>query len=106
MTTKQHLVSLLSEGRVREFNLFRLRHSDEKIDLSGANLRRANLSGADLYDADLRGVDFRGADMRLTDLSMAKLEGANLCWVDLRGAKGLRLEIQEEYIRRLRQSWQ
>ena len=47
-------------------------------DLSGAILRDADLSGAILRDADLRGADLRDADLSDADLSGADLRGADL----------------------------
>ena len=54
------------------------RANDERIVLTGANLRGADLRGADLSMADLREANLRGADLRGADLSEANLRGANL----------------------------
>jgi uncharacterized protein YjbI with pentapeptide repeats len=74
MANKEYLV-ILKRG-VREWNVWRRKHSQTRIDLRKADLRRA-----DLKRADLTGADLRKADLTLADLTDAKLGGA-----DLRGA--------------------
>jgi hypothetical protein len=73
----------------------------DRLDLSGADLRRMDLSGlnlqgvnfshsdlerANLQDADLVKADFRDANMRNANLSGALLSDANLRNADLQGA--------------------
>lgn len=60
-----------------------------KIDLRGANLRKADLGGA-----DLRGADFRGADLGGTDLGGANLMGTDFEEADLERASLVRADLE------------
>ncbi|MHC4620693.1 MAG: pentapeptide repeat-containing protein [Planctomycetota bacterium] len=95
--TKEEALKLLRGGEegVEEWNRRRAEGEEipslKKVDLTGADLRRANLSGADLSDATLSeaylcGADFRKADLREASLSKADLRSANLPQADLSGA--------------------
>ena len=71
--TNQELIKLLQDGKVDEFNQFRIENPYLKIDLSYADLSGTNLEGADLYEARLEYADLRDAN-----LSGASLTGSNL----------------------------
>lgn len=74
-----------------------------KLELSGADLKRADLSGGDLtlanlrqatlFQADLSGADLSGADLRTSHLIGANLSGARLVETDLRGANLLGADL-------------
>jgi hypothetical protein len=57
-----------------------------RVNFSGADLRRADLRRADLRGADLRGADLTGADFYGANLVKANLSGANLSEADLSNA--------------------
>jgi len=57
-----------------------------KAHLEGANLGRAHLEGAYLMNAHLEGADLMNAHFEGADLKGAHLEGANLWWAHLEGA--------------------
>ena len=69
----------------------------ERIDLQGADLKKANLTEADLRGADLRetnlvsanlmSADLEGADLKKANLRGANLEGADLREANLEGAE-------------------
>jgi uncharacterized protein YjbI with pentapeptide repeats len=93
MANDEQLNELL-QGSVA-WNKWRKENPDDRIDLSGANLRGADLRGANLREANLCGADLRGANLReanlcgadlvAADFREANLCGANLCGADLRG---------------------
>jgi len=61
-------------------------NSDERLILSGADLRNAVLRSAQFAGADLSGADLSGASLAFADLSAANLSGANLSQADLQSA--------------------
>lgn len=65
------------------WSTWRYKHSDLKIDLSGADLSRTDLSGADLREADLREANLSRANLREANLFGADLKEANLFGADL-----------------------
>lgn len=83
-------LSILKQG-VRDWNSWRRKNPEIRIDLSSADFTRA-----DLHDADLRGAilrvaslyhaDLRGADLSGADLTSANLGSASLTEADLGGA--------------------
>ncbi|HEU5380510.1 MAG TPA: pentapeptide repeat-containing protein [Ktedonobacteraceae bacterium] len=95
MADQQHF-SLLFEGDIDTWNVWRTEHPEispnlSGADLNGADLYRANLSGANLQEANLSGTSLReanlsGADLQEADLNGADLEGVDLVEADLRGA--------------------
>jgi Pentapeptide repeats (8 copies) len=93
-------VAIVKQG-AEAIRIWREQHPEERLDLSGADLRRlrglsADLHAADLRAADLRraylesatlrGADLREAKLRRVDLRKAILERADLCKADLRRA--------------------
>lgn len=67
------------------------REKNERVDLCGADLRKANLRGTDLCEANLRKADLREANLRKAnlceaDLCRADLRDADMSEADLRGA--------------------
>lgn len=94
MANEEQLKRLLAgmEG----WNKWREENPDIRIDLKGADLRKANLSRADLNNAyfsqaDLREANLSDANLKRTnlveaDLTKADLSGAYLVEADLRGA--------------------
>jgi uncharacterized protein YjbI with pentapeptide repeats len=89
MAIPQHL-ALLKES-IDSWNAWRMTHSEERPDLSGAdlrnlNLRNANLSNADLRQAFLDRANAARADFRNADLSGASLVRSCLCFANLEGA--------------------
>jgi len=71
---------------VQEWNAWRRQHSEEKIDLSDANLSDNTLIRTGRGDAYLSGVDLSKADLSKADLSKANLSKANLNDANLSGA--------------------
>ena len=68
---------------IAEWNNYRAKHPDTKINLQHANLGRTRLEGAKLKEANLEGArleeaDLLAADLRKADLRRANLEKANL----------------------------
>src|SRR6266576_3007923 len=74
----QQTLEFIKLQPVDKWNLFRLEHPDEAIDLSGADLSETNLGGINLFRADLSGADLSEADLWEANLSGAYLMGANL----------------------------
>ena len=71
----------------------------EKVNLSGAYLRRADLSDAYLSGADLRRANLSGADLSGADLSDANLIGANLSDADLSDADLIGANLSGAYLK-------
>ncbi|MEQ1752591.1 MAG: pentapeptide repeat-containing protein [Micropepsaceae bacterium] len=59
---------------------------DERVVLSGINLKFADVQGCNLARADLRHAKLQGANLRNANLSSVNFEGADLTDCDLRGA--------------------
>ena len=78
----QTQVDLLKAG-VAGWNAWREANPKAKVDLTGADLRKANLTGANLSGADLFLSNLTGANLRNANLTEAHLRGAKL-----RGAFG------------------
>lgn len=91
MANPEHL-EILKQG-VREWDLWRMEHSEIKPDLGNntlnmawpeyTDLRNAKLTGANLNGADFTGADLREVDLTAADLSCADLTAANLVFADL-----------------------
>ena len=62
MADKTH-VNVLSGG-ADAIKDWRVRNPDARLDLNGADLRRAGLESANLKFADLRNADLQWADLR------------------------------------------
>jgi uncharacterized protein YjbI with pentapeptide repeats len=76
---------------IQEWNAWRSKNPDVRIDLSGALLSGASLRRADLHEADLTaghltGADLFGSDLRRSDLRRAQLSRARLEEAILDGA--------------------
>ncbi|HSF51076.1 MAG TPA: pentapeptide repeat-containing protein, partial [Nitrososphaeraceae archaeon] len=102
----EHILNLLENGQVEEFNNLRKNDNNQsiflpKIDLSDKNLvgidlheailqhsifKKSKMKGANLTGAILTKADLTEADLRSADLTGAKLDGAKLVNVQLRGA--------------------
>ncbi len=83
-------LAILRQG-VEAWNKWREENSSERInfnkaDLAGEVLFRINLSGADLRKAVFRKAVLRGADLEKADLREADLVEADLSWTKLREA--------------------
>ncbi len=61
-------------------------HPDERVKLSGANLKKANLAGAILKQTNLYDTNLQKVNLIFANLHKAKLSGANLQKADLSGA--------------------
>jgi uncharacterized protein YjbI with pentapeptide repeats len=72
-STMNDIMSLLRCGRIKEFNEYRQKNNQLKIDLS-----RQNLGGLHLEEVNLSGTLLSGADMSKTILINANLEEADL----------------------------
>jgi hypothetical protein len=73
------------------WNVWKLKNSEKKVDLSNADLSGANLEemmlhGANLSYASLNGANLYGADLSQANLSFAELNKANLAYAMLDGA--------------------
>jgi hypothetical protein len=80
----EHL-TLLRQG-VEVWNQWRKEHPYEKLNLIGADLRKAILNGVNLHMANLSVTDLSGANLSGAGLSGADLAGANLSGANLSGA--------------------
>ncbi|NET86392.1 MAG: CHAT domain-containing protein, partial [Moorea sp. SIO1F2] len=79
---------ILYQKRLEAWNQWRARNTELvpdliKINLTGANLRRANLSNVNLSKANLTGANLSHADLSNVILSGANLTGANLSHANL-----------------------
>ena len=86
MANPEH-VKIVKQG-VWSTLLWRAKHEEDILDLSGADLSEADLSGAHLIDANLSGANLSGAKLlnaRIVeaDLSKADLNGAELIIANL-----------------------
>ena len=112
MANQEHL-AILQQG-VEVWNQWRQKNPKVRPDLSrvnliGANLRRAILTRADLKGAILTRADLRGAiliraDLRKADLRFASLEFTNLNGADIREAKLIWVKLSEANLRRAKLS--
>ncbi len=59
---------------------------DDRVVLTGVDLKLADLQGTNLVRADLRNAQLQGANLRNANLTSANLAGADLTDCDLRGA--------------------
>ena len=89
--TKFEQLELLKKS-ITEWNQWREKNPDLKIDLSGTNLKEANLQGAILFDAKLQEVNLIGSNLKnaalaCANLQNAKLQKANLEESNLQNAK-------------------
>ena len=91
MANEEHLKSLTRS--VAEWNAWRLKNPDVRVDLRQANLRSTKLSSANLSIADLSRADLRNADLRDADLRNADLRDADLRDADLRDANLYRADL-------------
>lgn len=82
---KDEAIRLL-KADLAQFNKWKRENPQERLDLSGADLRGANLKGAQLRQVNLSGADLRDADLTDTALADADLTGANLEGATLIGA--------------------
>ena len=85
MANQEQLARLKQEqgvGSIENWNQWKKKNPEIKIDFYHANLAKALLFGADLSGADLSGADLRGAEL-IADLSGANLSGANLSEANL-----------------------
>jgi uncharacterized protein YjbI with pentapeptide repeats len=76
MANEEHL-ALLRQG-VDAWNQWRLKHPNEKVDLSKARFRDASLNNVNLNNANLEGADLRSADLINANLKRANLKGARI----------------------------
>jgi len=78
--TKEKLIKLLNEGKIKEFNdLVRDDNWDKCPKIFGKlNLSEANLSEADLFKANLSEANLSEANLSEADLSEANLSKADL----------------------------
>ena len=89
VVNKEHF-SLLKQG-MEDWNKWRRQNTQIRLDLCGANLKKADLHGANLrvanlQDANLERADLREANLSVANLRNANLEDANLIDTDLRMA--------------------
>ncbi len=85
-----------------QFNQWKREHPQERLDLSGVDLRGANLKGAQLGSLNLSGADLRGADLTDAALGGADLTGANLEGATLVGANLHRIVWRDVNLRNAR----
>jgi len=83
MADEEQLERLLHS--VDEWNKWRKKNPEIKIDLFGANLSGANLNLANLSGANLFGANLSGADLGRANLSEADLAAANLSEANFHG---------------------
>lgn len=97
MADKDH-VKALKQGPDR-FSEWRLTHPEVRLDLEGADLRRAKLFEVDLRSANFRGAslelaDFRWADLQGCDFTGARLARADFHKADLTNAKLTKADLK------------
>lgn len=90
MANEEHVTVVLQGARAIAF--WREKNPNDRLDLAGANLRRAdlvraNLNGAIMADANLEWGDLRWADLIEADLSGARLSRADFHKADLFAAR-------------------
>ncbi len=73
-------------NNIAEWNDYRAKHPETRINLQNVDLRRARLEGAQLSGSDLKGARFEGADLLAADFRKADLRKANLEKANLWGA--------------------
>ena len=73
-------------NNIAEWNDYRAKHPEARINLQNVDLRRARLEGAQLSASDLKGARFEGADLLAADFRKADLRKANLEKANLWGA--------------------
>ena len=105
---------ILKEDGVEAWNKWRQENPRVKPDLSrvnliGANLRRADLRGANLKEVDLRRADLRGANLteaylRKSNLCFASLESTNFSGADIREAKLMWVKLSKANLRKAKLS--
>jgi uncharacterized protein YjbI with pentapeptide repeats len=61
------------------WNAWRAENPDVRLDLTGANLRKANLIRVNLRKASLSGTNLTGSDLREANLVRANLKEVSLC---------------------------
>ncbi|ESA36028.1 pentapeptide repeat protein [Leptolyngbya sp. Heron Island J] len=71
---------------VKEWNQWREKNPNVQLDWFQADLSDLKLNGANLCEIDLSGGDLMGADLMEADLRAANLRGANLALANLRSA--------------------
>jgi len=81
---KNHLE--IAKAGAKAIAEWRKSHPDERLELSGADLRRARLEHSDLRGADFSGSDLQWADLRWADLMNCDLSSANLMRADFHKA--------------------
>lgn len=85
---------------VREWNRWRKKNPDEKVDLSQADLSDAFLRSADLRDANLSKTDFSSAILFRANLNRVNLNGANLTKTNLSEANLSKANLSEANLSR------
>lgn len=98
---KAEAIQLLRTN-LAQFNQWKREHPQERLDLSGADLRGAGLKGAQLGQINLSGADLREADLTDSSLSGADLTGANLEGATLTGANLHRIVWRDVNLRNAR----
>lgn len=98
---KAEAIQLLKTDLGR-FNQWKRDNPQERLDLSGADLREANLRGAQLGNVNLSGADLRNADLTDAVLSGGDLTGANLEGATLVGANLHRIVWRDVNLRHAR----
>lgn len=98
MANDEHVNIVLQGAKAIAF--WRERNPNVRLDLKGANLRRAdcvraNLNGAELVDANLEWADLRWADLIGADLSGAQLARSDFHKADLSAARLPRANLSD-----------
>ena len=76
-------------GKRGKAQIEREKQENYRLDLSGANLKRAVFADANLEGALLAGANLKGATLTIARLKIADLQGADLAGANLRMCRGL-----------------
>lgn len=98
---KDEAIRLLKSD-LAQFNKWKKENPQERLDLSGADLRGVNLKGAQLGQINLSEADLRDADLTDAALAQADLTGANLEGATLIGANLHRIVWRDVNLRNAR----
>jgi len=93
-----HLLGLLLEGKISEFNELRSKNPYMPVNLSMANLHGENLAGANLRRVNFYKADLSKTNLEEADLSKANLMGANLVEAILKNAILSEADLQEAHL--------
>lgn len=90
--------SIKEHNGCQEWNIWRLEHPNEQVDLSGADLNGADLKKVNFYRANLNGTKLRDTNLRKANLIRTSLVGATLIDAHLFGANLSKAKLVGAYL--------